>query len=142
MMGDFDIARVLRRANAAVRSPGGTSADMAPEQFQGRVRKESDQYALGCIAYELLTGRRPFSGEDQEALMHAHLYEKALAPTQVNARLSAGMDEVVLRAMAKKYSERYEDIPGFLEALSVAAEMRSPHGRSPLVLKDAVASRE
>src|SRR5690242_16799487 len=64
MMADFDIARVLSRANSAVRSPGGTSAYMAPEQFQGKVRKESDQYALGCIAYELLTGRRPFSGED------------------------------------------------------------------------------
>jgi len=142
MMADFDIARVLSRANSAVRSPGGTSAYMAPEQFHGKVRKESDQYALGCIAYELLTGRRPFSGEDQEALMHAHLYAKPLAPTQVNARLSAAMDEVILRALAKKYAERYEDIPGFLEALSAAAEVRGSHVQSPLVLKDAVARRE
>lgn len=144
VMADFDIARVLSRANTAVRSPGGTAAYMAPEQFHGKVRKESDQYALGCIAYELLTGRRPFSGEDQDALVHAHLYEQPLAPTQVNGKLPGGMDGVILRALAKKYAERYEDIPGFLEALSAAAEVKGSHVahvRVPLVLKDAAARR-
>jgi hypothetical protein len=144
VMADFDIARVLSRANTAVRSPGGTAAYMAPEQFHGKVRKESDQYALGCIAYELLTGRRPFSGEDQEALVHAHLYEQPLAPSQVNGKLPGGMDGVILRALAKKYAERYEDIPGFLEALSAAAEVKGSHVahvRAPLVLKDVAARR-
>lgn len=141
VMADFDIARVLGRTNAAVRSLGGTSAYMAPEQFQGKVRKESDQYALGCIAYELLTGKRPFHGEDQTALMHAHLYEKPMAPSQVNARLSADVDEVILKAMAKKYAERYKDVLSFLEALGAAVETRRPHAGPPLVLNGAAEAR-
>jgi serine/threonine protein kinase len=138
VMADFDIARVLNRANSAVHSPGGTSAYMAPEQFQGKVRKESDQYSLGCIAYELLTGKRPFRGEDRATMMHAHLYEKPLAPTQVRSGLPIQVDEVILRVMAKKYTDRYGDILSFIDALSAASDIGGSRLRSPLVLKGAV----
>jgi serine/threonine protein kinase len=142
VLADFDIARVLSRANAAAQSLGGTAAYMSPEQFQGKVRKESDQYALACIAYELLTGKRPFRGDDQAALMHAHLYEQPSAPSQIHSGLSAQVDAVILKAMAKKYTDRYRNIPDFLAALNTAIEAGKPHKWSPLVLKSTAATRE
>jgi len=142
VLADFDIARVLSRTNAAAQSLGGTAAYMSPEQFQGKVRKESDQYALACIAYELLTGKRPFRGEDQAALMHAHLYEQPPAPSQLHGSLSSQVDAVIFKALAKKYTDRYRDIPGFLAALNSAIEAGKPRKWSPLVLKSAAATRE
>ena len=142
VLADFDIARTVSKAHVAVQSLGGTSAYMAPEQFQGKVRKESDQYSLGCIAYELLTGKRPFRGEDQAALMHAHLYEQAPTPTQVYTSLPAQLDAVILKALAKKYADRYADIPSFLNALNAAVETGKPQRRSPLILKDTHAEEE
>lgn len=142
VMADFDIARVLSRANVAAQSLGGTAAYMSPEQFQGKVRKESDQYALACIAYELLTGKRPFRGEDQAALMHAHLYEQPPAPTQLHPSLPSQVDAVIFKALAKKYTARYKDIPGFLTALNTAIEAAKPRQWSPLVLKSTVAKKE
>ncbi len=135
VLADFDIARVLSRTNVAAQSLGGTAAYMSPEQFQGKVRKESDQYALACIAYELLTGKRPFRGEDQAALMHAHLYEQAPAPSQLHSGLSSQVDAVIFKAMAKKYTDRYKDIPGFFTALNSALETSKPQQWSPLFLK-------
>ncbi|GHO41861.1 hypothetical protein KSX_00240 [Ktedonospora formicarum] len=142
VLADFDIARVLSRGNAAVQSLGGTFAYMAPEQFHGKVRKESDQYALGCLTYELLTGRRPYRGEDQSTWMHAHLYERPLAPTQVHASLSPQVDEIIFKAIAKKYSDRYKDIPSFLEALTTALQSRRPSLQAPFILKDPMSRGE
>ncbi len=119
-ISDFDIARTLRRANTQTASAGGTPAYMAPEQFQGKVRKESDQYALGCIAYELLTGQRAFKGNDLAALTQAHLHSEPQPLRQLNAGLSEGLEQAVQRALSKKYTERYESVAEFIQALATA----------------------
>ncbi|HTK09000.1 MAG TPA: protein kinase [Ktedonobacteraceae bacterium] len=119
-ISDFDNARILRRANEQASNGGGTPSYMAPEQFQGKVRKESDQYALGCIAYELLTGERPFKGDDLPTLTQAHLHSEPQSPSQLNAEVSPGLEQAILRAMAKRYTERYESVAAFMQALTTA----------------------
>ena len=119
-ISDFDNARTLYRASEQATNGGGTPSYMAPEQFQGKVRKESDQYALGCIAYELLTGERPFKGDDLAVLTEAHLHSEPQPPSQLNSQVSPGLEQAILRAMAKKYTERYESVAAFIQALTTA----------------------
>lgn len=143
LLADFDISRVLHGANTAGSGLGGSLSYMAPEQFQGKVRFESDQYALACIAYELFTGRRPFVGADLEALKHAHLSEPPVPLTHYNAALPLHMEQAVLKALEKKYSDRFENIAAFLDALdppvvsSRSIEWAAMQSGPRLILKDA-----
>src|SRR6266496_2434244 len=79
LLTDFTFSTLLEAASSKY-APGINSAHyMAPEQFQGTTSKASDQYALGCIAYELLTGRVPFTAVDLLALGRKHATESPLA---------------------------------------------------------------
>src|SRR5450755_1174680 len=75
LLADFGLATILSSARTMQVGSAGTPAYMAPEMFDGRVSVKSDQYTLGCIAYELLTGRKPF---DLEGLpIYAAQYQHA-----------------------------------------------------------------
>ena len=87
---------------------------MAPEQFNGNAEPASDQYALAIMIYYLLAGRPPFVG-DPIHLLTQHLNTdpppiRTFAPT-----LSAGIEQVLARALSKKPSERYPSISAFAE---------------------------
>src|SRR6266487_2049947 len=73
----FQEARLLKKLKYPYILP-----NMAPEQFRGIISKESDQYGLGCIAYELFTGSKPFNAPDFFALGYKHLTAYPIAPTQ------------------------------------------------------------
>jgi serine/threonine protein kinase len=94
---------------------------MAPEQFEGMTSRASDQYALACIAYELLTGRPPFSGTDFATLARQHSHEQPVAPTQLNLLLPRRVDEALLQALAKESDQRFPTVKEFLRALFPAA---------------------
>src|SRR5260370_37263899 len=96
---------------------GGTPPYMAPEQFQGIISKEGDQYALGCIAYELMTGRLPFTAPDFLSMGFKHLTESPTAPSQFNSKLPTTVEAVILKALAKQRVERHTDIPAFFVAV-------------------------
>jgi hypothetical protein len=99
----------------------GTVDYAAPEQIQGKaVDGRTDQYALGCAAYELLCGRPPFAGRELLAAMYAQLSEPPPAPSQVRAGLSAAVDEVFARVLAKSPDDRYESCQDFARALRAA----------------------
>ena len=91
---------------------------MAPEQFHGRANKESDQYALGCIAYELLTGIAPFAGSAFQSMAGAHASEVLVPPTQLNMLLPESMQKAILTAMAKQETARFPHIKDFIAALT------------------------
>ncbi len=122
LLADFGIATMLSTASIKhVTVIGGTPPYMAPEQFQGMVSKESDQYALGCIAYELLTGRQPFSAPDFISMGFKHITEQPLAPTHLNPHVSLSLEQVILKAMAKQRADRYANVSSFISALQSAA---------------------
>ena len=103
---------------------------MAPEQFLGRMNKESDQYALGCIAYELLTGQVPFIDTDYAGFKEKHTAEQAIAPTQHNLLLPVTCEEVILKALQKKSDHRYPSTKDFVTALSSSTSVQ-PRGVIP-----------
>src|SRR5258707_3938032 len=90
---------------------------MAPEQFQGVISKEGDQYALGCIAYELVTGHLPFTAPDFLSMGFKHLTEQPDRPTHHNPHIPAVTEAAILKALAKQRTERHADISAFLAAL-------------------------
>src|SRR5947209_5261440 len=117
LLADFGIATTLSTESIIHATITGTPSYMAPEQFQGTVSKESDQYALGCVAYELLTGRAPFTASDIFTMGINHLMREPLPPRQLNPQLPPHIERAILKAMAKQRSDRYADIKTFILAL-------------------------
>jgi serine/threonine protein kinase/DNA-binding beta-propeller fold protein YncE len=96
----------------------GTLDYAAPEQIEGRpVDGRTDQYALGCAAFEVLTGRPPFSRPDGAAIMYAHLSEQPPPVSAFRRGLPPGVDQVLGRALAKVAQDRYESCLEFAGAL-------------------------
>ncbi|HYX49442.1 MAG TPA: tetratricopeptide repeat protein, partial [Ktedonobacteraceae bacterium] len=95
----------------------GTPAYMAPELFDGHVSRRSDQYALGCVSYELLTGRKPFQAHDTGLLIQKHKYENPIPLTQLNPEIPRHIEQAVLKAMSKSLYNRYENVFQFITAL-------------------------
>jgi serine/threonine protein kinase len=119
---DFGIARVVDET-AGMTAPGtvlGTAGYLAPEQAQGReTTAASDRYALAVVAYELLTGGRPFARESPTAEAAAHIHE-IVPPASEQADLPEAVDGVFARALAKNPVHRFPTAAAFVEALSEA----------------------
>src|SRR3954453_10729327 len=99
----------------------GTVDYVAPEQIEGRPTDgRADQYALGCVLFECLTGSRPYPRDSQVAIIFAQLREPPPRPCELRPDLPGGIDMVVGRAMAKDPLQRYATC-GQLVAAAVAA---------------------
>ena len=119
LLADFGIATMITTASVQhLTIVSGTPSYMAPEQFQGVISKEGDQYALGCIAYELVTGHRPFSAPDFLSLGFKHLSEQPIPPRQYTPLVPAAIEAAILKAMAKQRQDRYATISDFLADFS------------------------
>lgn len=96
-----------REAIYATASSVGTLSYIAPEQIRGElVDARADLYALGCILYELITGRPPFHGASPYAVVHAHLQDEPVRPSRIAGPLPTGLDSLVLRLLAKSPADR------------------------------------
>ena len=85
----------------------GTIAYMAPEQIRGEAcDARTDLYALGCMLYELLTGRHPFRGSSVEWVLHKHLELVPRPPAQLNESIPGELDELILRLLEKEPRSR------------------------------------
>jgi serine/threonine protein kinase len=118
LLADFIIVTLRDTFNAEQDYSASSFPYMAPEQFLGRVNKDSDQYALGCIAYELLTGQAPFVANGHNTFKEKHTAEEPIALTQRNLLLPISYEEAVLKALEKKSEDRYPTIKDFVTALS------------------------
>ncbi len=103
----------------------GTVDYAAPEQIHGQpVDGRTDQYALGCSAFELLCGHPPFFGKQWLAAMYSHLAEPPPIATSVRDELPAAVDSVFARVLAKSPADRYETCQEFASALSAALRVQ------------------
>jgi serine/threonine protein kinase len=120
-VGDLGVARVLDSATSGNFIVGSASY-MAPEAALGEdeapeLASRRDIYALGCIAYELLTGRPPFTGQTDMNVLSQHVLQEAVPPSKIRPGLPTGYDEVVLKALAKDPWKRYPTVEAFRRAL-------------------------
>ncbi len=121
-ISDFGIARIESSQLTQVGDVLGTPHYMAPEQFLGMdIGVEADLFSVGVIAYELLTGRKPFTG-NSAAVMHQVLNQAPVNPTELNPRLSPLLDRVLHTALAKKREDRFQSARAFAEAFRVAID--------------------
>jgi tRNA A-37 threonylcarbamoyl transferase component Bud32 len=119
---DFGLARAMETHGAGNHSTGrvlvGTPAYMAPEQVEGKpITKAVDVYALGVVAFELLTGRVPFVAESPAAVALARLQRGPAAPSSVVPDLDRGWDDVVQRCLRRAPDQRYRNMTEVMAAL-------------------------
>jgi serine/threonine-protein kinase len=134
---DFGIARAMSDAQATMTQTAqviGTAQYLSPEQARGeRVDSRSDLYSTGCLMYELLTGRPPFTGDSPVAIAYQHVRENPIPPSRLDPSLPPWADSIVLKAMAKSPADRYQsaaemaaDIQRAASGMQVAASMPPP----------------
>lgn len=123
LLSDFGLALVAQSTRfQGMQELAGTVAYIAPEQIQGNARPASDQYALGIVAYEWLTGQSPFRGSLTEVLSQ-HLTTSPPPLRQTRPDLSPAIEQVVLRALEKDYARRFASVRAFAQALEEAARV-------------------
>jgi len=134
---DFGIARAMSDAQATMTQTAqviGTAQYLSPEQARGeRVDARSDLYSTGCLLYELLTGRPPFTGDSPVAIAYQHVRENPIPPSRLDPDVPPWADAIVLRAMAKSPNDRYQtaaemqaDIQRAASGMQVAAMAPPP----------------
>src|SRR5215213_8327169 len=122
LVADFGIARTSTPGGETLTQTGlslGTPAYMSPEQALGNraIDGRSDQYALGCLMFELIAGQPPYTGTTAQAVVSRHLTEPVPALSSVRPEVPAGVSAAVARAMAKTPGERFPTAGAFAEAL-------------------------
>ena len=123
LLSDFGITRIAGDAREDGHRVAGTPAYMSPEQWQGAdLDGRSDEYSLALMFYELVTGRRPFSGETSAELKEKHINEPPPRLRELNPGVPGPVEEVVMRALAKNRDDRYLTIGEFGSALTEAVE--------------------
>ena len=119
---DFGIAKIT--ASEQLTTTGsivGTPHYMSPEQVQGQaVDGRSDQFSLAVIAFEMLTGDKPYTGEHLTTVVYKIVAEEPAPPNRLNPSLSAGIDAVIRKGLTKKADGRYKTCQEFVDALERA----------------------
>lgn len=113
VLTDFGIARLLGDANQLTTTGQivGSPAYMAPEQALGTsVDGRADQYALGVVLYEMVTGRPPFQADSPTTLLMQHVNTPPPPPRSLNPQVPEGMQAVLLKALAKQPDQRYASV--------------------------------
>ncbi len=115
LLSDFGIAIVAKNSRyQSTRDMVGTMAYMAPEQIQGKPRPASDQYSLGIVVYEWLSGDRPWSITEIET---QHLVVPPPSLCEKHPTISPAVEQVVLKALAKDPRQRFASVQDFASAL-------------------------
>jgi eukaryotic-like serine/threonine-protein kinase len=134
LLSDFGIATISQSSRyEGKQDMAGTIAYTAPEQLQGKPRPASDQYALGIVAYEWLSGERPFHGSFTE-IAAQHVLTPPPSLREKMPVLSPGVEQVVMTALAKDPKARFATIHAFANALGQAHLAEQALGSAPTIL--------
>jgi tRNA A-37 threonylcarbamoyl transferase component Bud32 len=119
---DFGIAKINTAEHLTMTgSIVGTPHYMSPEQVQGQhVDGRSDQFSLAVIAYEMLTGEKPYTGEHLTTVVYKIVAEEPLPPHRINPGLAGGIEGALRKAMAKKPDARFKTCQDFIETMERA----------------------
>jgi eukaryotic-like serine/threonine-protein kinase len=120
---DFGVARIAGEATRTQGSMIGTLKYMAPEQVQGqKIDSRADLFSAAVVAYQLVTGLRPFDGDNDFSIIQQVIGHTPPAPSTIKPGLPTSVDAVFARALAKNRNERYQTGLEFSSALQVALE--------------------
>ncbi|MFI8181899.1 protein kinase [Actinacidiphila glaucinigra] len=129
---DFGIARALHGASTTMTQTGmvmGTPQYLSPEQALGKtVDARSDLYATGCLLYELLALRPPFTGETPLSVVYQHVQDEPRPPSQLSDRVPPELDGLVLHALAKHPDDRFQTAEEMRGVVQYALGMLSERG--------------
>jgi eukaryotic-like serine/threonine-protein kinase len=128
MLSDFGLVKILAgdagismlpndSASISTQELTGTPDYMAPEQIQGKVVPASDIYAVGVVLYEMLTGNHLFSAENYVGVLVKHMYEQPRPLHEMNPHISPALEFVVLNALHKDPTQRYQHPSDLQQAL-------------------------
>ncbi|HEV2201823.1 MAG TPA: protein kinase [Bryobacteraceae bacterium] len=118
---DFGVAKIVSQQMTQAGTIMGTPSYMSPEQVQGLpVSGQSDQFSLAVIAYEILTGEKPFNAEYLPTLLFKIVREQPVPPHRLNPTLMPVVESVMRKALAKTPGERYESCVEFINSLAAA----------------------
>ena len=114
---DFGIAKLPNAETVTVTDKAvGTVYYMSPEQASGKpIDPRSDIYSVGAMLYELTTGEMPFVGDTPVAILMKHVNEKPVPPRVKNPHIPVGLEQIILCAMSKKPSDRFDSVEEMLD---------------------------
>jgi eukaryotic-like serine/threonine-protein kinase len=137
-LGDFGIARLATQASRDGRLLG-TPAYLAPEQIQSETQDQrSDQFSLGIVFYQMLTGVPPFDGSSLGTVCSQIVNFEPARPSRLNPAVPLALDDIVTRCLAKNPQDRFESCEEFARALYPFARSR-PQPAAPASEKTASA---
>lgn len=138
---DFGIAKLLDATDQTVKTSSaiGTVYYISPEQAQNTtIDCRSDIYSLGCMLYEMVTGKLPFTADNSVAVAVKQISEQPVAPSQINPRIPLGLEQIILCAMQKKPADRYQSASQMLRHIrqfendpTIVFIMRRPAQKTP-----------
>jgi len=124
---DFGTAKILQFGTAQTAHVMGTPSYMSPEQVKGKpVDGRSDIFSLGVILYELMTGEKPFPGQNITTVIYKIINEEPIPPRSLDSSIHPGLSAVISRALAKDPAARYQSCNELLSALKNYHDLVSP----------------
>ncbi|MEY9843317.1 serine/threonine protein kinase [Streptacidiphilus sp. BW17] len=137
---DFGIARAMQSGVTSMTQTGmvvGTPQYLSPEQALGKsVDARSDLYSVGCMLFELLTGRLPFESESALGMAYQHVQETPPAPSSMNAAIPPAVDALVARALRKDPAHRFPTADAMREECQRVAQGAGTAANQPQMLVD------
>ena len=124
---DFGTAKILQFGTAQTAHVMGTPSYMSPEQVKGKpVDGRSDIFSLGVILYELMTGEKPFPGQNITTVIYKIINEEPVPPRSLDSSIHPGLSAVITRALSKDPATRFQNCHELLDALKNYRELVSP----------------
>ena len=121
---DFGTAKILQFGTAQTAHVMGTPSYMSPEQVKGKaIDGRSDIFSLGVILYELVTGEKPFPGQNITTVIYKIINEEPVPPRTLDSSIHPGLSAVITKALAKDPDARYQSCHELLNALKSFHEM-------------------